>query len=602
MKKAIIAFLMLCGLNSFSQECGTSPLTKDRVKEIERIASNYSQTSSTGIIYLPVKIHRTRSDYSGFSNDTQYYPIDRIVYEFQKLNEKFYDLGYQFFICDTINSFISNDLDNFHSSFGYSDSIVVAANQVNNAINVYYVNHSNVGGRSNFPSGDKNMNWMFVRNRVWQKGETLIHEMGHYFNLYHTFESFLGNELVDGSNCTTHGDLVCDTPADVRFTNTYYDRLTCLYNGVETDGNGQIFNPQIDNYMSYYGSCQNVFTPGQSVRSQAGHAARLSLMASAGNQYNFNYASSNASVPFNLRVFEINSQIRIAWKDTASTPQIGYVVERSESPTSGFKPIPNLAKFYYTDSDYEGGKTYYYRVKSLHATNQYSNVASFTPTLNSYKKPAGYYSGNNTISGFNFSSQSQGTAYFSLVSTNEPYSDESEIFRDFKAGSKYLFSWVSQEGAGETDSFRVWVDLNRNNEFETSEILTDGVGQSATDSIMIPASQSINFYKMRFRVWENDVPLPSSHFRTYHTESKDVMLYIQGVCSGKQEFSTGVYRFSGNKVVTKDLSTVYGYSEDIYGPGYKGWIYGKSSVELQPGFESYQDFENFTIEIKNCQN
>ena len=40
------------------------------------------------------------------------------------------------------------------------------------------------------------------------------HELGHFFFLYHPYESAAnGTECVARTNCTTHGDLVCDTPA-----------------------------------------------------------------------------------------------------------------------------------------------------------------------------------------------------------------------------------------------------------------------------------------------------------------------------------------------------------------------------------------------------
>jgi len=40
----------------------------------------------------------------------------------------------------------------------------------------------------------------------YNKGRTLTHELGHFFNLNHTFNG------CDGANCATSGDRVCDTP------------------------------------------------------------------------------------------------------------------------------------------------------------------------------------------------------------------------------------------------------------------------------------------------------------------------------------------------------------------------------------------------------
>jgi hypothetical protein len=39
------------------------------------------------------------------------------------------------------------------------------------------------------------------------------HEMAHIFQVLHPFEPAFGTECADGSNCTSAGDLVCDTPA-----------------------------------------------------------------------------------------------------------------------------------------------------------------------------------------------------------------------------------------------------------------------------------------------------------------------------------------------------------------------------------------------------
>lgn len=79
-------------------------------------------------------------------------------------------------------------------------------------------------------------------------GAILMHLLGHFFGLTHTFEEYTSTtippatslELVDGSNCTTNGDGFCDTEADPGSQS------------IVTDANGQLYIHPIDNYMSYY--------------------------------------------------------------------------------------------------------------------------------------------------------------------------------------------------------------------------------------------------------------------------------------------------------------------------------------------------------------
>ena len=90
----------------------------------------------------------------------------------------------------------------------------------------------------------------------------LIHEIGHMFGLPHTHETGNGKELVNGSNCTVAGDLICDTPADPRLSG--YVNENCEYTGQHVDPNGDLYSPMVNNYMAYSpGKCRNAFTSGQ---------------------------------------------------------------------------------------------------------------------------------------------------------------------------------------------------------------------------------------------------------------------------------------------------------------------------------------------------
>jgi hypothetical protein len=91
-------------------------------------------------------------------------------------------------------------------------------------------------------------------------GKTFSHEMGHFFGLNHTFETDFGVELANGSNCSTAGDLICDTPADPGGIAS----ADCQLDPYSRDPNGDWYVPQIGNIMSYYSdACSCGFTTQQ---------------------------------------------------------------------------------------------------------------------------------------------------------------------------------------------------------------------------------------------------------------------------------------------------------------------------------------------------
>jgi gliding motility-associated-like protein len=89
------------------------------------------------------------------------------------------------------------------------------------------------------------------------------HELGHYFGLYHTFESGCTN-----FNCLTDGDQVCDTPPD----QTTFASCSPPANSCNTDTDDPSANNPFttdvsdlsDDYMDYSNlACYNQFTAGQ---------------------------------------------------------------------------------------------------------------------------------------------------------------------------------------------------------------------------------------------------------------------------------------------------------------------------------------------------
>jgi hypothetical protein len=138
---------------------------------------------------------------------------------------------------------------------------------VENTVNVYFTNLDSLCGEGSFP-GDKVQGVLMNNDCAGTTTNTssFAHELGHFLNLYHTHETAYGMECPDGSNCTTTGDLLCDTPADPDLTNRVSG---CTYMGgvAVPSGCGGTYNPQVSNLMSYaLKNCRNLFTAGQTDR------------------------------------------------------------------------------------------------------------------------------------------------------------------------------------------------------------------------------------------------------------------------------------------------------------------------------------------------
>ncbi len=96
---------------------------------------------------------------------------------------------------------------------------------------------------------------------------TLVHEIGHYFDLYHTHETAFAVECPDGSNCSSAGDRICDTPADPNLSGHVSDPPDCAYDDYASppaECTSTPYAPQPDNIMSYANKpCRDLFTAGQ---------------------------------------------------------------------------------------------------------------------------------------------------------------------------------------------------------------------------------------------------------------------------------------------------------------------------------------------------
>ncbi len=284
--------------------CGTV-LTPEVMAETQRLvddgtwdlARRWNDGQTRGLpSFIRVTIHVVRYD-NGTGGLAQY----RIDAAMEDLNQHQADNGLVFFQEGETRFIDNTDLANYDANTDFCS--VVNTDHIPGTVNVYFVPVANVCGHASFPGGS--CQGIIVANACTPPAayHTFCHEMGHYLHLPHTHETAWGSECVDGSNCATAGDLICDTPADPNL----WGLPTCNYNWTDTDpcGSGQLYSPMVENVMAYsLDYCQDVFTAEQKSVKPAGLektvAERLmsvltTLLARHG------YSSPRTSRPFRRR-------------------------------------------------------------------------------------------------------------------------------------------------------------------------------------------------------------------------------------------------------------------------------------------------------------
>lgn len=188
----------------------------------------------------------------------------------QELTEAM-DIANEYYANANISLFLYDinyiDSDDYFSFTTDRESEMTSLHNRANTINIYFTNSvcapDGSGcycGYAYFPGGP---DVILMDNSCTINGSTLTHELGHYFFLYHTHDTRYGSELVERpGNCDAAGDLLCDTPADPNLSGVVDGN--CTYQGDAVDGNGEQYDPQTNNIMSYsVKSCRDLLTDGQ---------------------------------------------------------------------------------------------------------------------------------------------------------------------------------------------------------------------------------------------------------------------------------------------------------------------------------------------------
>jgi len=280
--RALFGFLLvftLTGFPLFAQTsvqppCGT-PSAPRSVREFLQ-GIDYSQTPEDPTrINIPVTLHivKATNGSGGFLENNAFLTIC-------DLNQRMASAGLFFYLAGPVRFILSDALYN-PVDYGPLNTMISQYN-VTRTMNVYYTNLGAMGlcGFAYYPGtgpGGSQNNGAVVMSFACSEpnGTTLTHEVGHFFNLPHTFDQTSNDPTASNAervtrnfnepsprlsaNCNTEGDNFCDTPADF-----IDNRWNCPTGIIQLDINGDRFRPDSSYYMSYSSDlCMSRFSQQQ---------------------------------------------------------------------------------------------------------------------------------------------------------------------------------------------------------------------------------------------------------------------------------------------------------------------------------------------------
>jgi hypothetical protein len=254
--------------------CGTPPAPEFVRNFIQSLDYSVHPEDPTRI-NIPVTIHivKATNGSGGFLENNAFLTIC-------DLNQRMASAGLFFYVPGAVRFILSDALYN-PVDYGPLNTMI-SQNNVARTMNIYYTNlgamslcgfayYPNTG-----PGGNQNNGAVVMSFACSQpSGTTLTHEVGHFFNLPHTFDQTSNNPSGNNAervtrnfnetlprlsaNCNTEGDNFCDTPADF-----IDNRWNCPTGIIQLDINGDRFRPDSSYYMSYSSDqCMSRFSDQQ---------------------------------------------------------------------------------------------------------------------------------------------------------------------------------------------------------------------------------------------------------------------------------------------------------------------------------------------------
>ncbi len=339
--------------------------------------------------YIPIKFHLVgRSEGNGYLSFSSL--LDNLC-RFNQDYEKIDMIGY------------INDGVNYVDNSGVYEQPSTPASRLKmrqefdfNSVNVFVTSNVDDGDGLGTTLGyyDPQEDWLVIRQAEFiDSTVTLSHEMGHFFSLMHPFfgweivpynpashgnpvdifftEQFnIPIEVANGSNCTTAGDRICDTPPSYLFPfATNVSLSPCELVTEVYDSNLDLVEPMENNIMDYFLDCDVfAFSPNQALVMES------DFESPSRSYIRDNYVPNTAKIteapelfyPLTGELVEAYNSVYFDWSDVANADM--YLVE-VQDVFGG-----TITEYFTTGSslwltDLEPNKKYAYFVHPYNETN-----------------------------------------------------------------------------------------------------------------------------------------------------------------------------------------------------------------------------------------
>jgi len=369
-------------------QCGTQDLyeLKSNMLQIREEMRGFVK-SRNAITYVPVRFFLVaKSDGSNRPSETL------SLQALCNMNENYADQDIQFYLKEFK---YYNNTAVYNNPGGFSGYNAIDGQMIYNAINIFVVNDAGDGAAAYYqgPStGPDRADWIVVGKAYVDDVRVLSHEVGHFFSLPHPFSGWessggwnplvhgiqvgftapdgqTANEFVDGTNCTTAGDAICDTPADYMFPSG-----DCSYTGNAKDPHGELVNPLKENIMNYHFGCSSyTFTPDQktNISNSLFHSSRNYVRPS----FTPNLAQVSASPaiisPAQGETVDTYNWVVLEWEDLPAADH--YLVEIANSTIGNLRFLVDENQLVL--NNLEPNKGYIWKVLAF---NDYSTCSGFS--------------------------------------------------------------------------------------------------------------------------------------------------------------------------------------------------------------------------------